>query len=1463
MQRMIVLPILFVILTIFALNLSATPTAHGQIVGVVCVAAPPITSTSGCPTSPVNIAGGAVGTKVVVGINIDNSDRVNGFRIFVKTDITILNPAKADLNNTLLAQPILPLANCVNGAGTGCNIASGDGPGVVDVGVVSIAGLTLAPTTGNLFEIVYNVAAATTGTPVNFLTGVCGVGSSVPGLCVTITNGGAAPNPETAITGTVITLPTFVLSANPSSLTINAGSSLPSTITVSRFLRGTGPVALTRAIPPVVTNGPPALLSVASGSLSNSVNSFPSILTVSTTASTPPGNYNATVTGTCTATSCSSTTRSIIVPVIVQLPPPPHPTTTTVQCTPPSVRVSTLTSCMATVTDPSATGATTPTGPVSFTTNSTGTFAPVSASCTLLAGATAGTASCSVSYTPGSAALGLPLSTGTYTVNSSHSTSHGTFNLAVTAIPFDYSLSNGGPVSVVQGSSGTVTVTARLTAGSALPVSLSCVSSSLPAGVTCGSFTVNPVTPTAAGATSVLTINVASSVALGPYSFMVTGSPLGATTTPTSISLTVTGKDNTSTSVGNVSCNIALGGTSCTASVTATVADTTTPSNAPTGTVTFTLTAGTTGGSLSSNTCNLSTTSGVTTCSVTFTGITAGSGSISASYGGDATHKSSTTAEPSVTLTVTTKDNTSTSVGNVSCNIALGASGCTASVIATVVDTTTASNFPTGTVTFTLTPGTTGGSLSSPTCGLSTVSGVTRCSVTFTGTSAGSGSVIAMYGGDSTHNTSTSSAASVTVTATGKDNTSTSVGSVNCSIALGASSCTASVTATVTDTTTASNAPTGTVTFTLTVGTTGGSLSSPTCNLSTTSGVTSCSVAFTGTSAGSGSIIAGYGGEATHNTSTSAGATVTVTVTTKDNTSTSVWNVSCNIALDGTSCTASVTATVVDTTTASNAPTGAVTFTLSAGTTGGSLSSNTCNLSTTSGVTSCSVTFTGTSAGSGSITAMYGGDSTHNTSTSAAATLTVTVTTKDNTSASVGNVSCNIALGASSCTAAVTAMVADTTTPSSAPTGTVTFTLTAGTTGGSLSSNTCNLSTVASVTSCSVMFTGTTAGSGSITAAHSGDSTHNTSTSPSASITATATGKYNTSTSLPQPSVGCNIALGASTCSTSVEVIVADTTTGSNAPTGTVTFALTQGTLTGSLSSTTCALSTTAGVTSCSVTFTGTSAGSGSLPASYGGDSTHNGSNAPATVVMVTFTVKDNPSTTVPNVNCNIALGSTSCAASVPATVADTTTASNVPTGTVTFTLTAGSTGGSLSSPTCTLSTVSGVTSCSVMFTGTSAGSGSVTAIYGGDSTHNTSTSTAATVTVTATLPPFDYSLSNGGPVSVVQGSSGTVTVTARLTAGSALPVTLSCVSSSLPAGVTCGSFTVNPVTPTAAGATSVLTINVASSVALAPYSFIGTGSPPGATTPPTRLNPTLTASQPHPTPTNRSFSPSSVPGGR
>src|SRR5439155_202724 len=107
------------------------------------------------------------------------------------------------------------------------------------------------------------------------------------------------------------------------------------------------------------------------------------------------------------------------------------------------------------------------------------------------------------------------------------------------AVPFDYVLSNNGPVSITAGSSGTVTITAKLTGGAAQSVALSCVTP-LPSGITCTSFSPASVTPTSAGATSILTISVASSVAAGSYSVMVTGSPLGATTTATTVAVSVT-----------------------------------------------------------------------------------------------------------------------------------------------------------------------------------------------------------------------------------------------------------------------------------------------------------------------------------------------------------------------------------------------------------------------------------------------------------------------------------------------------------------------------------------------------------------------------------------------------------------------------------------------------------------------------------------------------------------------------------------------------------------------------------------------------------------------------------------------------------------------------------------------------------------------------------------------------------
>jgi hypothetical protein len=361
--------------------------------------------------------------------------------------------------------------------------------------------------------------------------------------------------------------------------------------------------------------------------------------------------------------------------------------------------------------------------------------------------------------------------------------------------PFDYSLFDGGPVTISAGSSGHAMIIALLTGGTAEPVTLACGGSSLPPGVTCSGFSPNPVTPTMVGAASDLTINVASNVAEGSYALNVTGTPSGATVTGsrTIVQLTVTSKHTTITTVPDVSCTIASGGSSCTATVIATVSDTTTSPTDPSGTVTFSLTAGTTGGSLDQSSCSLSTTSSVTSCSVTFTGTSVGYGYLIGDYGGDSSHQPSTTGLVAVTVTAPT-DDTTTLVTNASCNIASGSSVCSATMSVVVADPTNPSNIPQGTVTFNLSAGTTGAYLSSITCALSAYG---TCTDDIWGTSAGVATVTANYNGDTAHNGSTSAPATFTVTVSVPFDYSLSASSSSGSVVAG-SSTSITITATLT-----------------------------------------------------------------------------------------------------------------------------------------------------------------------------------------------------------------------------------------------------------------------------------------------------------------------------------------------------------------------------------------------------------------------------------------------------------------------------------------------------------------------------------------------------------------------------------------------------------------------------------------------------------------------------------------
>ena len=291
-----------------------------------------------------------------------------------------------------------------------------------------------------------------------------------------------------------------------------------------------------------------------------------------------------------------------------------------------------------------------------------------------------------------------------------------------------------------------------------------------------------------------------------------------------------------------------------------------------------------------------------------------------------------------------------------------------------------------------------------------------------------------------------------------------------------------------------------------------------------------------------------------------------------------------------TSCTAAVT----DTVPGGTPPTGQVTFT--SDTSGGSLSSNSCTLSPggTLGQASCVVSYTPGQTGSGTqtITATYGGDGSHAASSGQAA-LTLTLRTTTTALTCTPN---TVAIGqATSCTATVT----DATPSPAAPTGQVTFT--SDTSGGSLSSSSCTLSpaSTSGQSSCAVSYTPGQTGSGSqtITAAYGGDSSHTTSSGQAAlTVTLRATTTV----------LACQRSLVVFQECTAT---VSDTSPGrATAPTGKVSFSSSGR---GVFSARQCTLSGTGTSASCTVTFrplAGIPFNSQTIAASYGGDSTHQGS---------------------------------------------------------------------------------------------------------------------------------------------------------------------------------------------------------------------------------------------------------------
>ncbi len=500
-------------------------------------------------------------------------------------------------------------------------------------------------------------------------------------------------------------------------------------------------------------------------------------------------------------------------------------TTTTVSCSPASVPDNQPSTCTVTVADSSGAGAITPTGTVSFATNSTGTFSATT--CTLSSG------SCSVTYTP--TVVGHALITGTYAGDSVHNGSSGTFNLASTKRTTTTTVTCS-PASVLDNVATTCTVTVADSngAGGITPtgtVSFTSNSTGTFSATSCtlasGTCSVT-YTPTVVGHALITGTYAGDNVHTGSSGTFTIASTIRASSTSVTCS-PASVLDNTPST-----CTVTVSDASGVGAVT------------PTGTVSFTTNST---GTFSATTCTLSGGS----CSVTYTPTVVGHALITGTYGGDSVHTGS-----SGTFTLASTKRTTTTT--VSCSPASVVNGNPTSCTATVADSSGAGAItPTGTVTFTTNST---GSFSSTTCTL--VSG--SCSVTYTPNVVGHHLITGTYAGDSVH---TGSSGTFNLASTLR----ASATSVSCSPASVLDNTPSTCAVTVTDASGAGGTtPTGTVSFT---SNSTGTFSATSCTLA--SGT--CSVTYTPTVVGHALITGTYPGDSVH---TGSSGTFTLALFTRE-----------------------------------------------------------------------------------------------------------------------------------------------------------------------------------------------------------------------------------------------------------------------------------------------------------------------------------------------------------------------------------------------------------------------------------------------------------------------------------------------------------------------------------------------------------------------------------------------------
>src|SRR6267378_4338255 len=200
---------LVLLLGVFVAGIEIHP-AHALTGGspIVCIVDPGSVSatpiTNGCPTGN-NAFTGPPTTDVTSGkaqlrvnVDVNNTAPMNGFDIILISDPTILKPFDVDLSTNTVGlggDTISTLCIATNSIIGSCGSQAVTQQGGLELG---IGGAVFSPAnaTGVLFTAIYdivgNVASGTSS--ITFQTG-CGVATSLPPTCITLTSGGSAAVP--------------------------------------------------------------------------------------------------------------------------------------------------------------------------------------------------------------------------------------------------------------------------------------------------------------------------------------------------------------------------------------------------------------------------------------------------------------------------------------------------------------------------------------------------------------------------------------------------------------------------------------------------------------------------------------------------------------------------------------------------------------------------------------------------------------------------------------------------------------------------------------------------------------------------------------------------------------------------------------------------------------------------------------------------------------------------------------------------------------------------------------------------------------------------------------------------------------------------------------------------------------------------------------------------------------------